>query len=186
MPPDHLPPAAGSGNLVAGALRDDLALELCEGQQHVQNQPPHRRGGVELLSDRDERDVLALEGLHQLGEVEQAAGESVVLTGMALLTRESESFRGRLSGSGRNPGGYVRTPDDLSRTREFRKPRRIAKTSAENAKNAQDRESRLSALRVNWSVALVRCAIEKLPGRNTPRTMALFFARELLTLIKSR
>ena len=34
--------AAGGGDLVAGALGDDLALELGEGQQHVEDQPAHR------------------------------------------------------------------------------------------------------------------------------------------------
>src|SRR5215469_8211170 len=43
------------GDLVADALADDLALELREGQQHVEAQAPHRGRRVELLRDRNER-----------------------------------------------------------------------------------------------------------------------------------
>src|SRR6266478_6151020 len=39
------------GDLVADTLADDLALELREGQQHVEGQAPHRGRRVELLSD---------------------------------------------------------------------------------------------------------------------------------------
>ena len=34
---------AGGGELVADALADDLALELGEGEQDVERQPPHAR-----------------------------------------------------------------------------------------------------------------------------------------------
>src|SRR5436190_21261792 len=44
-----------SGDLVADAFPDDLALELSERQQNVEGEPPHRRCGVELLRDRNER-----------------------------------------------------------------------------------------------------------------------------------
>src|SRR5215475_12770262 len=40
-----------SGDLVADALADELALELREGQQNVQGQTPHRARRVELLRD---------------------------------------------------------------------------------------------------------------------------------------
>ena len=42
-------PLAGCGELVPDALADHLALELGKGQQNVQRQPAHRRGGVEGL-----------------------------------------------------------------------------------------------------------------------------------------
>ena len=37
--------AARGGDLVAGPLGDDLALELGEGQQDVEHEASHRRGG---------------------------------------------------------------------------------------------------------------------------------------------
>ena len=66
-------------DLVADALARDLALELGERQQHVQRQPAHRGGGVELLRDRDERDAVGIEDLDDLGEVGQRAGQPVDL-----------------------------------------------------------------------------------------------------------
>ena len=66
-------------DLVARPLGDDLPLELGEGQQHVEDQPAHRRGGVELLRDRNERDFMLLEGLHHAGEVEQRAAQAIDL-----------------------------------------------------------------------------------------------------------
>lgn len=44
----------GGGDLVADALRGDLALELGKGQKDIERESPHQRGGVELLGDRDE------------------------------------------------------------------------------------------------------------------------------------
>ena len=73
------PFALGGGDLVADALTGDLALELREGQQHVEHQPPHRGGGVELLGDRDKGHVVALEHLDHLGEVGETARQTVDL-----------------------------------------------------------------------------------------------------------
>jgi hypothetical protein len=69
--------AARGCHLVASALGDQLALELGEGQEYVQNQPAHRCGGVELLSHRHERHVVLLEGFHETGKVEQGAAEAI-------------------------------------------------------------------------------------------------------------
>ncbi len=66
---------AGS-DLVANALAGDLALELGEGQQHVQHQPPHRGGRVDLLGNRAEAHTAAVEHFHHAREV----GERAVLT----------------------------------------------------------------------------------------------------------
>ncbi len=66
-------------DLVADAFARHLTLELRERQQHVQHQPPHRRGCVELLRDRHERHVITLEHLDHLGEVRQAARQPVDL-----------------------------------------------------------------------------------------------------------
>src|ERR1700693_5274435 len=67
------------GDLVADALAGDLALELREGEQHIQGQPPHRSRGVELLRGRDEGNALLVEDLDDLGEVGQRAGQPVNL-----------------------------------------------------------------------------------------------------------
>jgi hypothetical protein len=56
-----------------------IALELGEGQEHVQHQLAHRRGGIELLRDRDEGNAVLLERLHHAGEVEQGAAQAVHL-----------------------------------------------------------------------------------------------------------
>ena len=72
-------PGLGCGDLVADALPGDLALELREGQEHVERQPAHARGGVELLRHRDEGGTACIEGLDDPGKVEQRAGQPVDL-----------------------------------------------------------------------------------------------------------
>ncbi len=71
--------ALGGRNLVPDPLGGDLALELGKRQQHVEGQPPHRGGGVELLGDRDERDTVLVEQFDQLGKVGQRAGQAIDL-----------------------------------------------------------------------------------------------------------
>ena len=71
--------ALAGGDLVADALAGHLPLELGEGQEDVQHQPPHRRGGVELLRDRDEGHAIALEHIHHLGEIGEAACQAIDL-----------------------------------------------------------------------------------------------------------
>ena len=70
---------AGGGDLVADALADHLALELGEGQQHVQRQPAHAGRGVEGLRDADEGDAVPVEHLDQPGEIHQRAAQPVDL-----------------------------------------------------------------------------------------------------------
>ena len=53
MPPTHKPLRLEAAILSASA-RGDLALELGKRQEHVERQPPHRCGDVELLGDGDE------------------------------------------------------------------------------------------------------------------------------------
>ena len=69
----------GCGDLVAHPLSDHLPFELGEGQQDVERQPPHAGRGVELLRDRDERDIVAIEDLHQLGEVRECSRQAIDL-----------------------------------------------------------------------------------------------------------
>ena len=75
--PDAL--ALGGGDLVPHPLADDLALELGEGQQHIEGEPAHAGGGVERLGYRDERHGVLVEQLDQLGKVGKRAGEPVDL-----------------------------------------------------------------------------------------------------------
>src|SRR6266567_8555321 len=71
--------ALGGGDLVANALRGDFPLELGKRQQDIEGQPPHRVCRIELLGDRYERHPVAVEQLHELGEVRQRAGQAVDL-----------------------------------------------------------------------------------------------------------
>ena len=67
------------GDLVADSLAGHFPFKLSKGEQDIQGQPPHACGGVELLRDRDERDTTSVKGLHDLGEVEQRARQTVDL-----------------------------------------------------------------------------------------------------------
>ena len=69
----------GRPDLVAHPLGDDLPLELGEGEQDVERQPPHGRRGVEALGDRDEGDARTVEHLDELREVHQRPRQPVDL-----------------------------------------------------------------------------------------------------------
>ena len=58
------------GDLVADSFAGHLPFKLGKGEKDVEGQPPHARGGVELLRDRDEGDAFRFEDLHDLGEIE--------------------------------------------------------------------------------------------------------------------
>ena len=66
-------------DLVANPLARDFALELGEREQHVERQPAHRRGRVELLRDGNERHALGVEGVDDLGEIAERACQPVDL-----------------------------------------------------------------------------------------------------------
>ena len=67
------------GDLVANALADDLALELCEGQQNIQGQAPHRGRCVELLRDRNKRGAPRIDDHDDLGKIGEREGRPVDL-----------------------------------------------------------------------------------------------------------
>ena len=71
--------APGGGDLVAGPLGDHLALELREAHEHVQREPAHRVGGGEVLRDAHEGRARPVEAVHDLGEIEQRAGQAIYL-----------------------------------------------------------------------------------------------------------
>jgi hypothetical protein len=52
-PPIHIPIFFEAANLIAEALADDLALELCKREQDIEGRASHRRRRVELLRHRE-------------------------------------------------------------------------------------------------------------------------------------
>ena len=49
------------------------------GKEDVQGQPAHGVGGIELLGDGDEGDLVLLEDCHEPGKVQQRAGKAIEL-----------------------------------------------------------------------------------------------------------
>ena len=72
-------PAAGAGGFASGrrALADQLALELRQGGEQVQLQPPGGRVGVDRLGQRPERDLAFLQLADELDEVPEASAEPI-------------------------------------------------------------------------------------------------------------
>ena len=66
-------------DFVPDALARNFAFELRERKQHVEGEPSHAGGGVESLGHRDERDIVFVEQLDQLGEVGQRPCQPVDL-----------------------------------------------------------------------------------------------------------
>ena len=69
----------GGGDLVANSLADQLTLELGEGEQDIQRQPPHAGRGIELLGDRHKGHAAAIEDLDELGKIRERPGQPVDL-----------------------------------------------------------------------------------------------------------
>jgi hypothetical protein len=65
------------GKLVANPLARYLPLKLGEGEQHVQREPAHGRGGIELLGDRNEAHSATIEGLDDPAKIIQSASQTV-------------------------------------------------------------------------------------------------------------
>src|SRR6266571_8654444 len=68
-----------STGMKRACCRSDLPLELGEGEEHIEREPPHAGGRVEGLRHRDEGDPVLVEQLDQLGEVGKRSGEPVDL-----------------------------------------------------------------------------------------------------------
>src|SRR6476620_10386725 len=66
-------------DLVADALACDLPLELREGEEDVERQPPHARRRVEALSDGNEGYALTVEEFNELSEVGEGTRQPVDL-----------------------------------------------------------------------------------------------------------
>ncbi len=69
----------GRRDLVSDALGGDLSLELGKRQQDVQRQTSHRRGCVELLRHRYERDLVLIKEFDKLGKVGQRTSQAIDL-----------------------------------------------------------------------------------------------------------
>ncbi len=69
----------GGRDLVPDPLGRHLTLKLGKGQQNVERQPAHRRGGVEGLGNRDKGTTGGIEALDQLGKVGKGSGQTINL-----------------------------------------------------------------------------------------------------------
>src|SRR5208283_3250600 len=67
------------GDLVADSLSCDLALELGEGEQHVEREATHAGRRIERLRNRHERYALCVEDLDDLGEISQRSRQAIDL-----------------------------------------------------------------------------------------------------------
>src|SRR3954453_14360807 len=74
-PPAEPAPRPGRAEPGPGALADEVALELGERPEHVEDQPAAARGGVERLLQAPEADLLPLEPLGQRDQVLERAAE---------------------------------------------------------------------------------------------------------------
>jgi len=94
--------ALTGGDLVADALPGDFPLELGEGEQDVQHQPPHRGGGIELLGHGDEGHPVALEHL----DIRQGLGRKLAPAGVPLQAGDLRGDAGQFWMAGRldHPG----------------------------------------------------------------------------------
>src|SRR5689334_18311951 len=68
---------AGGGRALASAGHDQLADELRQGGEDVEDQPPAGGGGVQVLVQGAEPDAAAAQVTHGGDKVVQAAGEPV-------------------------------------------------------------------------------------------------------------
>jgi len=89
--------ALTGGDLVADALPGDFPLELGEGEQDVQHQPPHRGGGIELLGHGDEGHPVALEHL----DIRQGLGRKLAPAGVPLQADDLRGDAGQFWMAGR-------------------------------------------------------------------------------------
>ena len=72
-------PLLGGRELVPDSLARDLPFKLGKGEKHIEGQPAHAGRGVEGLGYGHERDGVGVQGLDDLGKIEQRAGQPVDL-----------------------------------------------------------------------------------------------------------
>jgi hypothetical protein len=95
------------------------------------------------------------------------ANVRAVVTRRGLVTRESESFGGRVSACERKPGGCTRTSTALARNRERWGRRRDSANLGKKATNAKRRGHRLSAFLGNSCVRFARYRTVQLPDQDS-------------------
>src|SRR5712692_10383047 len=76
-PTDGLTEGPGAVQSGADAITDEGPLELSEGGHDVEDELPRRGRGIDILLDRDERDVAPAEVLQSLDELPDGAGGPV-------------------------------------------------------------------------------------------------------------
>src|ERR1700730_7034938 len=67
------------GDFISYPLSRDLPFKLSKGQQNIEGQTTHGRGGIELLCDRDKTYSLAVERLDDLCKVSKRASQTINL-----------------------------------------------------------------------------------------------------------
>jgi len=102
--------AAGGGNLIAYTLADHFAFKLGERKQHIQYQPSHRRGRIELLRDADERNVMFFKHLHHPGEIQKRSAEPSDLVDQHAVDLASLNIGSRRRTAGRSMLPPVKPP----------------------------------------------------------------------------
>src|SRR3954465_842343 len=76
-PPDLAAIELGAAHAALDSFHDQAALELGDSADDDQQSPAHGSSGIDVLAQRDELDVDALELVEQLEEVASAARQSV-------------------------------------------------------------------------------------------------------------
>jgi len=75
--PPPRPRARAAARPGHGALADELALELSQAGEHVEDQPPAGRAGVDLLGEADQGDAALFEVVYDVDQVPQRPSEPV-------------------------------------------------------------------------------------------------------------
>lgn len=71
------PACGGSGQPGLGALADQVALELAQRTEHMEDEPSARRGGVDVFSQRAEADAPCFQLADRLNQVRQGAAKPI-------------------------------------------------------------------------------------------------------------
>jgi hypothetical protein len=156
-PPDR--PRAGGGESFVGALDDQFALELVDGPEHVEDEPPGGGGGVDALFEHDQVDAARAQRFGKLQQVAKRPcgarepGDHEGVAGAGVFQGLVEFGAG-----GEFPGGIV--DEDLLAARRgegvlvsIRPPRRVARAQGRSG-SPEDRQAPCGP----WRNRCVHCA----------------------------
>ena len=65
------PTGGGSGQPRLGAITDQITLELSQGAEYVEDQPPTRRGGIDAFGQRPESDATRVQSADHFDQMRQ-------------------------------------------------------------------------------------------------------------------